>query len=290
MFSSRARACYAEGMESRSDESFLLEEKYGGIKPADAVWDADIGRLARGEPLAYVIGWIPFLSLKIFLDSHPLIPRPETEWWVEQMILETSALYPIEDLAQPDEASLSKLPAGYYAGLKADIARSSPTFLDLCAGSGAIGCALLKTFPNAQVSFGEIITEHEATIRKNIRENNLNEHRIRVGIGNLFAPFAGQTFDVIATNPPYIPEDRTLETSVGQFEPHTALFAGVDGLALIRRIADDAALYLNPNGMLWLECDSEHAKEALALVKKHAKRAEIRTDQYGRERVIVGYY
>ena len=66
------------------DEKWLLDEKYAGEPSAE--FEADKERLASGEPLAYVIGYQPFLGLKIYLDSHPLIPRAETEWWVEQML------------------------------------------------------------------------------------------------------------------------------------------------------------------------------------------------------------
>ena len=66
-----------------SDRERLLREKYGGV-PSPA-FEEDRKRLAFGEPLAYVIGWIPFLDLRIYLDSHPLVPRPETEWWTENL-------------------------------------------------------------------------------------------------------------------------------------------------------------------------------------------------------------
>jgi len=92
----------------------LLRDKYGGDPKADLT--QDIARLDAGEPLAYVIGWIPFLGLTIRLDSHPLIPRPETEWWTEELI----------------------------AHLK-DLFGDTPfRLLDMCAGSGAIGFKCFK--------------------------------------------------------------------------------------------------------------------------------------------------
>ncbi len=66
------------------DAQWLLEEKYGGLR--NPRFEKDRERLAKGEPVAYVIGCQPFLGLKIHLDSHPLIPRPETEWWTEQLL------------------------------------------------------------------------------------------------------------------------------------------------------------------------------------------------------------
>lgn len=246
---------------SRADLNALIEDKYGGSTENRAAVAADIRRLGTGEPLAYVIGWMPFSGLRIHLDSKPLIPRPETEWWTEELIR-----------AMRDA----------YGGRPF-------SFLDLCAGSGAVGCAVLASFPNAQVSFGEAVPEHASTIRKNIEENGLDAARAKILIGDLFEPFGGERFDAIAANPPYIPRGRALEESVSRYERPEALYAGEDGLDLIRRIAREAPEHLATDGMLWVECDAEHAEEALRLVREGGRKdAAIRTDQYGRPRLIVG--
>ena len=209
------------------------------------------------EPIAYTLGWQPFLGLKINLDSKPLIPRPETEWWTEKL--------------------LKQITSG-NGDLK---------FLDLCAGSGAIGCAALARLPDAQVYFGEIDQIHEATILKNIRENNLDESRAHICIGDLFQPFGDIKFDVIATNPPYIPNDRELPSSVADFEPALALRAGEDGLAIIGRIAKTVRFHLTENGIAWIECDSAHAESARELFLAEGFVADIKNDQYGVPRIIV---
>ena len=162
------------------------------------------------------------------------------------------------------------------------------TFLDLCAGSGAIGCAALARLPDAQVYFGERDPAHETTIRKNIRENSLDAGRADIRIGDLFTPFpAGMRFDVIAANPPYIPENRTLPESVALWEPESALRAGPDGLSLIRRIADELPARLERSGVAWIECDSPSIGAAEELFLKRGFTVEIRTDQYGAPRVLV---
>lgn len=209
------------------------------------------------EPEAYIIGWQPFLGLKIYLDSKPLIPRPETEWWTEQLLA--------------------------HVGPR----RSYMKFLDLCAGSGAIGCAALAKFPNAQVYFGEIDPAHEQTILKNIRENNLDASRAHICIGDLFEPFGDMKFDIIAVNPPYIPVSRTLPASVADYEPAQALYAGADGLAIIRRIAAGLSKHLAEDGEAWVECDSPKAEVARTLFTAQGLSARIRTDQYGKPRIIV---
>jgi len=243
-------------------------------------------KATRGEeePLAYIIGDQPFLGLTIYLDSRPLIPRPETEWWTEQLL---------NEIDKKGELVESKM--GVRLGRAA---RSAPIFgsnsepklkfLDLCSGSGAIGCAALAHFPSAQVYFGEIDSAHEATILKNIRENNLDESRAHIYIGDLFAPFPTDlAFDVIAVNPPYIPSGRILPESVANYEPALALRAGTDGLDVIRRIATSVRCHLAEQGVLWCECDSAHADAACALFKAQGFSADIRLDQYGVPRIIV---
>jgi release factor glutamine methyltransferase len=246
-----------------TDREILIQDKYAGNAPADEL-EVDIARLAEGEPLAYVIGWIPILGLRIHLDSRPLIPRPETEWWTNELITH----------------------------IKERFGDNTFHLLDLCAGSGAIGLAILHAFPNAQVSFSELETEHAAVVAKNIAENNLDASRAAIYSGDLFSALPAEArFNIIATNPPYIPSGRTLDDSVRNFEPPQALFAGAAGLSLITRIAAESRSHLLPDGELWMECDIENVGIAKTLVEAEgAERAEIRTDQYGRERFVVAYY
>lgn len=249
-----------------TDLELLARDKYEG--DARKVTEDDKARLAAGEPLAYVIGWIPFLDLQIGLESKPLIPRPETEWWTNELITHLRERFSDEPFQ----------------------------FLDLCAGSGAIGLAVLKAFPNAYVAFGELSPAHCAQIRANIARNHLDAHRALVRASDLFDALQGAggnplRFHVIATNPPYIPSGRTLQESVTAYEPPEALFAGADGLDLIRRIATDAPSHLSPGGELWMECDIENIEQAATLLKgASAERTVILTDPYDRQRVVVAYY
>lgn len=244
-----------------SDLSLLIRDKYDG--DASNVTDEDRERLARGEPLAYVIGWIPFLGLRIGLSSKPLIPRPETEWWTEELI----------------------------AHLKKRFGDEPFTLLDLCAGSGAIGLSVLQALPHAHVSFGELVPEHADEIRQTLEVNNLDAHRANIRTGDLFEPFGEATFDVIVTNPPYIPSGRTLDASVTNFEPHVALTSGIDGLELIRLIAVEAPSHLNQHGELWMEADIENINQAAELlIQAGARETIIRTDLYDRPRIVLAYY
>ncbi|PIR83226.1 hypothetical protein COU19_01390 [Candidatus Kaiserbacteria bacterium CG10_big_fil_rev_8_21_14_0_10_56_12] len=255
------------------DAAWLLEEKYHGVE-SDA-YRADCERLAIGEPLAYVIGWQPFLGLTIRVDSHPLIPRPETEWWTERMLRKVGAVFSATGCPNDSGPEGAEKPRQLIV-------------LDLCAGSGAIGCAVLKYLPDAEVFFAEIDPTHEAPIHKNIRENGLDASRAHVLIGDLFDPLPPDLrFDLVACNPPYIPSGRTLDASVSDHEPPLAIFSGADGLDLIRRIATELPNRLAPGGQAWIECDSAHAEAARTLFTSHRLASSLHSDQYAQSRVVV---
>ncbi len=245
----------------KEELAHLVRDKYDGHTDTDLT--KDIERLEAGEPLAYVIGWIPFLGLRIELDSHPLIPRPETEWWTELLI----------------------------EHLRARFWNIPFRFLDVCAGSGAVGLAVLKSCPQAHVSFGELSPEHAQLIEHNLTINGLDAARAVVRAGDLFSPFLHESFDVIAANPPYIPSGRKIDASVSDFEPRDALYSGEDGLDLIRRIATHTPCHVLTGGELWMECDQAYAGEAARIITSGgAHKTLVRTDLYGRDRLVLAYY
>jgi release factor glutamine methyltransferase len=230
------------------EETWLLKEKYNG-EETDG-FSADCERLREGVPLAYVIGYVPFLDTTISLDSHPLIPRPETEFWTSRAI------------------ELMKK----HTALKV---------LDLCAGSGCIGVSVLKALPHAFVDFAEIDEAHHETISKNIVQNGIDVARSRIFGGDLFEHIADR-YDAILSNPPYIdPHIDRAEDSVKRYEPHAALYGGKDGLEFITRILTDAQSHLLEAGILFME----HEPEQEAAIRKEAARlgyaALTHEDQYG---------
>jgi HemK-like putative methylase len=240
------------------EEAWLLKEKYHGEK--SLAWFADCKRLMLGEPLAYLIGFVPFLDCTIFLDSRPLIPRPETEYWVAEAItaIRGSATLP---LGLPQTKQLR--------------------ILDLCAGSGCIGVAVAKAFPTAQVDFGELDAQHLPTIQKNVRENNLDETHCNAVHSNLFSHLP-HTYDCILANPPYIDPalDRT-EESVKTHEPYVALYGGKEGLEIIEQIIATAPAHLSLGGQLWLEHEPEQSIDIQALGSKHGFLVTTHKDQFG---------
>jgi release factor glutamine methyltransferase len=236
------------------EEAWLLKEKYGGN--ANDAFEEDRARLARGEPLAYVIGWVPFLDVRIALDSHPLIPRPETEYWTELMI---------QEMRTREKKDLH--------------------ILDLCAGSGCIGIAVLHALMEAQVDFAEIEERHHPTIRKNLALNGIDAERAGVIGGDLFERFT-QRYEYILANPPYIDPalDRTTP-SVREFEPHEALYGGSGGLSCIQRLIAEAPRFLVPQGILVIEHEPEQSREIADMGRDAGFAAETRRDQFGVERV-----
>jgi len=233
------------------DEMWLLTEKHAGEKTEG--FFADCARLKLSEPLAYVIGSIPFLNTTIHLDSHPLIPRTETEYWVDEIIKE----------------------------IRKNSAVDHPKILDLCAGSGCIGVAVLKEIRNAYVDFVEVETVHHATILKNIEKNGIDTSRTKILGGDLFENTSG-TYDYILTNPPYI--DKTLgrtDENVQAFEPEKALYGGKGGMEIIARIIENASLYLEKDGVLIIEHEPEQVSTIDTLAQSKGFTSTTLPDQFG---------
>lgn len=233
-----------------TDRAWLLKEKYGGRESAEFL--ADCARLKAGEPLAYLIGNAPFLDTTIALTSRPLIPRPETEYWVNDFI--------VRHRADTDPIHL----------------------LDLCAGSGCIGVAVGKALPSATIDFVEIDPRHHSTIAANCRTNGLGDARFKIMESDLFTDLPTAVYDAILTNPPYIDERLgRVAASVQDHEPALALYGGTAGLHLITDIIKTAPLYLKAGGELWIE----HEPEQVAAIKEMGEAAgftvHAHTDQYG---------
>jgi len=244
------------------EEQWLLTEKYQGEK-SEAFY-ADCKALALGTPLGYLIGHVPFLDCTIYLDNQPLIPRVETEFWVEKAI----AAIKMGSVMQPSLDSGAAQP---------------PRVLDVCAGSSCIGVAVAKAIPAAKVDFGELSKRLLPTIEKNINENVANPERCRVVHSNLFQQFPiDWKYDYILSNPPYIDPaiDRATE-SVKSHEPHLALYGGTDGLEVIEQLTASAGTYLTANGQLWIEHEPEQVPGMAKLAEQYGFSCVSHPDQYG---------
>jgi len=232
------------------EEQWLLAEKYHGVK--SPAFFADCKQLALGEPLGYLIGYVPFINCRIWLDSRPLIPRPEAEFWVNEALAEIVSVAP-----------------------------AAPRVLDLCAGSGCIGIAIASAIESALVDFSEIDAKHVPTIKKNLELNKINSSRYTIAQTNLFDAFAGTQYDFILANPPYIDADlNRADDSVVNFEPHLALFGGRAGIEIIDQLISRAPEFLKPSGQLWLEHEPEQVNYIQTLAANTGFSITNHSDQY----------
>src|SRR6266571_2799040 len=205
-----------------------------------------IQRRGQREPLQYLVGSTSFCGLEIALNQHVLIPRPETE------LLAEHGWRFLSQLSTPN-SQLS-------------------TALDFGVGSGCVAIALAVKSPGAHVYALEICAHAIALARQNAERHGVTE-RIQFFEGDGLAVLpAALVFDLIISNPPYIPtaEIETLQPEVRDYEPRRALDGGVDGLEYFRRLAAEASPFLKPSGSLMLEFGDGQA-EPIRDIFQHEK-------------------
>ena len=240
------------------EESWLLAEKYGNV-PCVA-YERDRSRLAKGEPLGYVIGSVPFLNCTFDLSLRPHIPRPETEFWTEQMVKHLR-----------------------------DDSREHIRCLDMFAGSGCIGVAVLAHLPRVTVTFADVSVRCVRQIKKNIEQNTIEASRAEVIRSDLFSGLNGCRYDYIFANPPYLSRKgrHRIDSAVLSYEPHLSLFAGDNGLSLIRRFLEEAGDHLVPGGMIVMEFDDIQRDMVQKIAHYYGfMHADFQKDQYGLWRFV----
>lgn len=195
-----------------------------------------IRRRLAGEPLAYLVGEQEFWSLPFTVDPSVLIPRHDTET-VISVVLDH-----VGDRAAPRDV------------------------LDLCTGAGPLAVALARELTAAQVTATDLSPAAAALARANAARNKVGE-RVNVVEGDLWAAVDGRVFDVVVSNPPYIPTAviATLDREV-QREPRLALDGGADGLDLFRRIVAGLAAHVAPGGLVAFEHGHDQDAAVRALV------------------------
>jgi len=238
------------------------------LAPADlTAYRELVRRAAEDEPIAYLTGRKHFFNLEFEVTRDVLIPRPDTETLVED-VLQTARI---------------------AAGLEA------PRILDLCTGSGCIAAALAHHLKGAVVLATDISPAAVAVARRNMERLGLAGRAI-VEEGDLYEPLSrvvdARPFDLIVANPPYIPtvQLETLDRSVRDYEPVSALDGGLDGLTLHRRILQEAGARLVPGGRVYLEIAFDQGELALQIATRYQEGFEpprLLKDFGGRDRVLT---
>lgn len=217
-----------------------------------------VKRRAAGEPLQYILGRTEFHGLEFLTDKRALIPRPETEHLVEEIAAACKDRGPVR-------------------------------ILDVGTGTGCIAICLAKLLPNA-----DMVAVDRSDGALELARANAGNHgvaaRIQFHQSDLFAAVDGQTFDWIASNPPYIPasEVNTLAREIRDHEPLEALFAGDDGLAIIRRIITEASSFLNPGGHVAIEIGAGQSGAVQQLFRDAQYQvAKVVKDLQNHERLVI---
>ena len=212
-------------------------------------------QLAAHKPAQYIIGQADFYGMQLKVDERVLIPRPETEELVDLI------------LAENPDMNLS--------------------VLDIGTGSGAIALALAKNRQAWSVTAADISQEALDVASENAKNQKFN---IFFKKSDCFAEIS-EKYDIIVSNPPYISREDESEVGLNVLysEPHLALFADEDGLAIYRRIAEDAKDYLKDGGKIYLEIGYKQGQSVPALFRKHLPEKRVRTlkDQFGQDRMVV---
>ena len=226
-------------------------------------------RYAKGEPLQYVMGRWAFRRLDLLVDSRVLIPRPETELLVEHVT--RYALQKIRDVGR------------------------GVIIADLGTGSGAVGLSLLDELPfeSAEVWMTDVSEDALHVARANAAGVGRNAVGARFGHGNWYEALPAQlhgSLDAIVSNPPYIATgDPLVGESVLNWEPHSALFAGIDGLNDLRLVISSATDWLVPGGLLAVEMGFTQANVVSQLFESAGfTKISLHKDLAGLDRFVTG--
>jgi len=210
-------------------------------------------------PIEYEKSFIKFLNCKIDLRKKVFIPRIETEFWVKKAINELK------------------------------IENCKLKILDIFAGSGCIGIAILKTIKNSFVDFVDIDKKAIGQIKINLKLNKIPRERYRIYKSDLFEKIKNKNYNYIFANPPYVAKERLKEVqpSVLKYEPKTSFLAGKRGLFYIRKFLKEAKRFLKERGTVYLEFDPLQKKEIEDILKKKGyKNFKFFKDQFKKYRFV----
>jgi release factor glutamine methyltransferase len=262
----------------KKEIQWILKEKYNG-KPSKE-FKKDVKRFEKGEPLDYIIGFKEFLGCKIDLSKKPLIPRPETEYWTAKAVEEIKIALAMKKSAEDVKSTVNRSWGRENYELKA---------LDIFAGSGCVGIAILANVENLLCDFSDIDKNNLKQIKINLDKNFVDQKKYKVIQSDIFSKIKNK-YDFIFANPPYIPTKNKskIQKSVLKYEPKKALFGGADGMKFINKFLKDAKKHLNEGGKIFMEFDPPQKNKIEKLLKKYKYASwQFNKDQYGKLRWVV---
>ncbi len=228
-------------------------------------------KLKNNMPVQYLTNHQEFMKLHFFVDENVLIPQPDTEILVEEVIKYINEIQNLESDSDKEEK---------HKTLK---------ILDLCTGSGAIAISIAKNIENCKITATDISSK-ALQIAKLNAEKNLVHKKISFIESDMFANISENSFDIIVSNPPYI-ETNTIPllSKEVQYEPTIALDGGTDGLDFYKTIIDNYQKYLNKNGKVFLEIGYNQKNSLFELIHSHNKNITTTCikDLSGNDRVII---
>lgn len=262
------------GIADYQTDSWLLAEEIFGVRRQDILlipdksvdtalvqkYEEAVKRRATHVPLQHITGHQPFMDFDFMVNRDVLIPRPETELLVEQVVSYIQSNF-------PDKNKTVKV-------------------LDMCTGSGCIAISVDKMCDNAKVRAVDI-SEKALQVA---RENNIkNQADVTFIQSDLFENVTDK-FDVIVSNPPYIPTEtlQTLMEEVRDYDPPLALDGSGDGLKFYRIISEKAEEFLNQHGRLFLEIGHDQGKSVPELLRENGfSKIQVLKDLSGNDRMVI---
>ena len=246
-------------------------------------------KLENGIPIQYIINNQEFMGLNFYVDENVLIPQPDTEILVEEVIKYCNEL-------RNNESEDKETNKDYKENIEKEpiinkedknINKKTIKILDLCTGSGIIGISIYKYLENVEIYASDISQKALNIAEKN---TNLNNAKINFINSDMFENIHIKDFDIIVSNPPYI-ESKVIESlsKEVQNEPKLALDGGEDGLKFYRCILENAKDYLRKNGAIFLEIGYDQKEKIEEILKSYKiyKETKCIKDFGGNNRVII---
>lgn len=239
--------------------------------------------LSEHRPVQYVLGEAWFYGMPLSVDENVLIPRPETEELVEWIVKDERCRLQVSDCR-------SQVAEDQVSGDQGQEAEYGPTILDIGTGSGCIAIALKKNIPEANVYAADINSKALTVARQNANILEVPVHFLHIDFLNPDHRNALPLFDIIVSNPPYIPlkDKATMHKNVVDHEPHLALFVkDNDPLLFYSAIADFAPRHLQPGGRIYMEIHESMGKAVEDIfVQCGFAQTIIRKDMQGKDRMV----